>query len=44
MRYEVLYNKVRNVWVVWCIENNGNAQVVKTFKTEASARKWAGRQ
>lgn len=44
MKYEVVFNKARNLWMVWRIARNGNAEVVKTFKTETSARKWADRQ
>ena len=44
MRYEVQYNKTHNVWVVWRIGMNGSAEIVKSCKTEASARKWASRQ
>ena len=41
MKYEVQYNPARKVWMVWKVYPNGNASVVKTFKTETGARKWA---
>lgn len=44
MTYQVQYNRARNVWVVWRISGNGNAEIVKTFKTESAATKWAARQ
>lgn len=40
MKYDVTYNRARNLWMVWRVWNNGNAEVVKTFKTETGARKW----
>lgn len=40
MKKQVIYNRARNIWMGWEIYPNGNAQVVKTFKTEAAARKW----
>ena len=41
MKKQVIYNPVRKLWMGWVIEANGNAEVKKTFKTEAAARKWA---
>jgi len=43
MKYEVQYNPARKVWMIWKVCGY-NAEVVKTFKTETSARKWVEKQ
>jgi hypothetical protein len=43
MKYEVTYNKVKNVWCVWSVGKYG-AEIVKTFKRESAAREWIQRQ
>lgn len=39
MKYEMNYNPARKIWVIWEI-CGCNAQVVKTFKTQAGATSW----
>ena len=43
MKYEVQYNKARNLWCVWRVVGM-NAEIVKTFKTEAGAQAWVRKQ
>lgn len=41
MRYDIHYNHITNIWVVWEITDGGNTQtVVKRFKTEKAAKNW----
>lgn len=40
--YQINYNPARKVWMVWKITGN-TAEVVKTFKTEAAAKRFAGK-
>ena len=41
MKYDIHYNRITNMWVVWKITDNGNTQeVVKRFKTEKAAKNW----
>lgn len=44
MRYEIQWNKLRSEWIVWKVRNNGNAEVVKHFKTETGAKAWVAKQ
>ena len=39
MKYEIIFNRARNLWVVWKIYGN-NSEVVKTFRTEEGAKNW----
>lgn len=43
MSYQIMYNRVRNVWTVWRVIGQ-NAEIVKTFKSEASAQRWIAKQ
>ena len=40
MKYDVIYNRARNIYMVW---RNGS-EVVKTFKTLEAAERWIKRQ
>ena len=39
MKYEIIFNRARNLWVVWKIYGN-NSEVIKTFRTEEGAKNW----
>lgn len=43
MKYDIIYNRARNVWTVWRVTGY-NAEAVKSFKTEQAARRWIERQ
>lgn len=43
MRYQKIYNRARNVWMVWRIVGT-SSEVVKTFKTEQAADRWIAKQ
>ena len=43
MKYQITYNSAHKVWAVWRVIGQ-NAEVVKTFKTEASAQRWIEKQ
>ena len=37
--YQVCYNKVKDLWMVYKVTRDGG-ELVKTYKTEAAARKY----
>lgn len=43
MKYDIIFNRTRNLFMVWRTIGN-NSEVVKTFKTQAAAEKWIARQ
>lgn len=43
MKYDIIFNPARKIWMVWKSSPFGG-EVVKTFKTEAAARRWVERQ
>lgn len=43
MKYQVQYNPVAKLYVVWAVYTYG-AEAVKHFKTEAGARRWIEKQ
>ena len=44
MKYEIQYHPISKMWNVWRVQSNGNAEIVKRFKNESSARNWVKRQ
>lgn len=44
MKFEIIFNKVTNTWNVWRISQNGNAEIVRHFKSEQAAKKWITKQ